>query len=172
MKIITAEFGEVIAPPQKRHWWDFAIRENGVLYPVNIKVTEMSPAADNLNCKLGLYYALTGKEPNFANEIRWREFFSNLSDDMSENDRDYYFLVFNKSEPGEVVLANLKGLRTLQPNGNNLPFQCCWKDNRQIKERSFAEAQNFLLECLGESAKLRAQIYLEFKETFPNYSPK
>ncbi|MBF7043612.1 restriction endonuclease, partial [Campylobacter volucris] len=52
--------------PNARAWFDFSFEENGEFYPVNIKVTT-THTTDNLNCKLGIYYALTGNIPNFNN---------------------------------------------------------------------------------------------------------
>ena len=66
--------------PQARHWWDFSIRDDGVLLPVNLKLTELGNASDNMNCKLGIYYALTGREPDFANETPWHDFFERLAE--------------------------------------------------------------------------------------------
>ena len=89
---------------------DFSIRENGVLLPVNLKLTELGSANDNINCKLGIYYALTGQEPDFANEISWDNFFKRLATDMRENNRDYYFLIVNKNKTSDVFVQGLKTL--------------------------------------------------------------
>lgn len=56
---------------KKRSCYDFAYEEDNRFYPVNIKITRLS--TDNLNCKLGIYYALTGQKPDFDNEIRWEK---------------------------------------------------------------------------------------------------
>ncbi|MBM0600116.1 restriction endonuclease [Helicobacter pylori] len=140
--------------PKAREWWDFSFEENDIFYPVNIKITT-TKTADNLNCKLGIYYALCGLLPTFR-----EKYFQKLHKDLGKNtDRDYYFLIINKNDPKDIFINSLKGIQTLQPNGNNLPFQCKWDNNREIVQRNFTESKNFILSALAESVKLRANIY-------------
>ncbi|WQZ52740.1 restriction endonuclease [Helicobacter pylori] len=153
--------------PRAREWWDFSFEENKIFYPVNIKTTT-TKTADNLNCKLGIYYALCGLLPEFNNEIAWKKYFHKLHKDLGKNtNRDYYFLIINKNDPKDVFINSLKGIQTLQPN--NLPFQCKWDNNRKIVQRSFIESKNFILSALAKSVKLRANIYLAFKECFGGF---
>ncbi|MBH0260676.1 restriction endonuclease [Helicobacter pylori] len=143
--------------PRAREWWDFSFEENKIFYLINIKTTT-TKTADNLNCKLGIYYALCGLLPEFNNEIAWEKYFQKLHKDLGANtNRDYYFLIINKNDPKDVFINSLKGIQTLQPN--NLPFQCKWDDNREIVQRDFNESKNFILSALAESVKLRANIY-------------
>ncbi|ADU84866.1 hypothetical protein [Helicobacter pylori] len=143
--------------PKAREWWDFGFEENDIFYPVNIKITT-TKTADNLNCKLGIYYALYGLLSEFNNEIAWEKYFQKLHKDLCKNtNRDYYFLIINKNDPKDIFINSLKGIQTLQPN--NLPFQCKWDNNREIVQRSFMESKNFILSALAESIKLRANIY-------------
>ena len=155
--------------PQIRHWCDFSIRDGGVLLPVNLKLTKLGDTPDNMNCKLGIYYALTGREPDFANEKPWPGFFERLADDIQENNRDYYFLIVNKNNPADAFAQGLKTLRTLTPNGNNPPFQCRWRDNRVPQERSFNDARDFLLSVFAQSIKRRAEMDDAFHKHFPQY---
>ncbi len=153
--------------PKAREWWDFSFEENDIFYPVNIKTTT-TKTADNLNCKLGIYYALCDLVPEFNNEIAWEKYFQKLHKDLGKNtNRDYYFLIINKNDPKDVFINSLKGIQTLQPN--NLPFQCKWDNNREIIQRSFNESKNFILSALAKSVKLRANIYLTFKEVFGEF---
>lgn len=153
--------------PRAREWWDFSFEENKIFYPVNIKTTT-TKTADNLNGKLGIYYALCGLLPEFNNEIAWEKYFHKLHKDLGKNtNRDYYFLIINKNDPKDVFINSLKGIQTLQPN--NLPFQYKWDNNRKIVQRSFIESKNFILSALAESVKLRANIYLTFKEFFGEF---
>ncbi|MCQ2900071.1 restriction endonuclease [Helicobacter pylori] len=143
--------------PRTREWWDFSFEENKIFYPVNIKTTT-TKTADNLNGKLGIYYALCGLLPEFNNEIAWEKYFQKLRKDLGKNtNRDYYFLIINKNDPKDVFINSLKGIQTLQPN--NLPFQCKWDNNREIIQRDFDESKNFILNALAKSVKLRANIY-------------
>ncbi|MGL2836761.1 restriction endonuclease [Helicobacter pylori] len=153
--------------PRAREWWDFSFEENDIFYPVNIKTTT-TKTADNLNGKLGIYYALCGLLPEFNNEIAWEKYFQKLHKDLGTNtNRDYYFLIINKNDPKDVFINSLKGIQTLQPN--NLPFQCKWDNNREIVQRSFIESKNFILSALAKSVTLRANIYLAFKEVFGEF---
>ncbi len=141
--------------PKAREWWDFSFKKNDIFYPVNITTTK---TADNLNGKLGIYYALCGLLPTFNNEIAWEKYFQKLHKDLGKNtNRDYYFLIINKNDPKDIFINSLKGIQTLQPN--NLPFQCKWDNNRKIVQRNFTESKNFILSALAKSVKLRANIY-------------
>ncbi|WRD13426.1 restriction endonuclease [Helicobacter pylori] len=141
--------------PKAREWWDFSFEENDIFYPVNITTTK---TADNLNGKLGIYYALCGLLPTFNNEIAWEKYFQKLHKDLGKNtNRDYYFLIINKNDPKDIFINSLKGIQTLQPN--NLPFQCKWDNNREIVQRNFTESKNFILSALAKSVTLRANIY-------------
>lgn len=161
--------GFAIHLPRSRAWYDFAIEDGKEFYPVNIKITDTTHA-DNLNCKLGIYYALAGILPDFPNEIRWLYYFEKLQERIgTDKNKDYYFLVFNKQNPNDVFVNTLRGLRVLQPNGNNLPFQCCWDNNRKYENRSFSGAAKFILSTFGKSIKLRSEIYFNFKKYFPEY---
>ncbi|WQU12588.1 restriction endonuclease [Helicobacter pylori] len=143
--------------PRVREWWDFSFKENDIFYPVNIKTTT-TKTADNLNGKLGIYYALCGLLPEFNNEIAWEKYFQKLHKDLGKNtNRDYYFLIINKNDPKNIFINSLKGIQTLQPN--NLPFQCKWDNNREIVQRNFDGSKNFILSALAKSVTLRANIY-------------
>lgn len=158
-----------INEPQSRQWFDFSFEENGEFYPVNIKVTT-TDTADNLNCKLGIYYALTGLMPDFSNGVDWLTYFERLKENIGKNEsKDYYFLIVNKNNPKDIFINTLKSIKTLQANGNNLPFQCKWNDNRLMQQRSFEESKQFILSKFGESIKLRADMYFNFKRLFNEY---
>lgn len=154
-----------IKQPNMRDWLDFSFDENDVFYPVNIKVST-TKTADNLNCKLGIYYALTGKIPSFSNGVSWEEYFKILSENLELNSKDYYFLIINKDIPRDVFATSLKSLESILPNGNNLPFQAKWDDNRKLKNRDYESAKAFLLGTFEESLKLRADTYFYFKKYF------
>lgn len=155
--------------PKSRAWFDFSVETETEFLPVNIKVTDTTHT-DNLNCKLGIYYALTGLLPSFPNEVNWLTFFEKLKENLGEDEsKDYYFLVINKKDTKDVFINTLKGLQNIQANGNNLPFQCKWDTNKLYHKRSFLEAKEFILSVFGKSIKLRAEMYFQFKKFFPEY---
>lgn len=152
-----------------RQWFDIAIKNENKFYPINIKVTNLKENQnDNLNCKLGIYYALTGQKPDFANEIKWKDFFNLLVDRIKENNQDYYFLIVSKNNPNDVFWTSLKQINTLVPNGNNLPFQSCWFENRIKIKRNFEDAKKFLINNLEASIKKRALIWDHWNDAIKN----
>ena len=98
--------GFEIEPSKMRDWFDFSFKEDGRFYPVNIKVST-TKTCDNLNCKLGIYYALTGEKPKFNNGIDWEKYFKKLKENIKPNDRDYYFLIINKDDPSDVFSQSI-----------------------------------------------------------------
>jgi len=154
--------------PRARKWYDFVLDDGNASYPVNIKVTT-TDSIDNLNCKLGIYYALTGLLPDFVGGIGYESYFEKLQTNLGHSqDKDYYFLVVNKQDPSDVFVNSLRGLQDIVPNGNNPPFQCKWSANRDYQKRTFDEAKDFILSTMGVSIKLRADAYISFKKYFPD----
>lgn len=126
--------------------------------------------ADNLNCKLGIYYALTGCLPDFSNTIDWKHYFEFLNHNLGKlKTRDYLFLVVNKTNPLDIIINSLKYIGKLQPNGNNLPFQCKWSENKNPEYKTFEACKNYILSTFGQSIKLRADIYFSFQKLFKEY---
>lgn len=157
-----------IERPKVRDWVDFGFYENEEYYPVNIKVSNTT-TADNLNCKLGIYYALTGKFPHFGNGVEWNTYFQSLRENISNNSKDYYFLIINKKASRDIFISTLRGLQKLTPNGNNLPFQAKWCENREYVSRTYEEAKEFILQYFAKSLKLRANAYEDFLRYFDEY---
>ena len=165
--------------PEARAWYDFAITDDSIFYPVNIKSTEIKGDC-NLQCKLGTYYALTGKIPEFSNECSWMDYFSNLKNDLpaktAKIDEDYYFMVLDKTETRRTRFAKtriyaLKGLYNITDNGAN-GFQCNFLKNDEVSqpklvERSYEEVQKFLLGHLAQCARLSSFQYVGFTTNFP-----
>lgn len=161
--------------PKSREWFDFAIESTvtDLFIPVNIKVSNCNTSqADNLNCKLGILYTLTGINPKalkLSQSSGWEKYFKTLDQKMSSyTSADYYFLVINKTEADDVFFTSLKTIQTLTPNGNNLPFQCVWSKNRVRIERSFKESQYFLLSSFKDSIEKIKIVYL-FKQHIEKY---
>lgn len=141
-------FGGIINNPPIREWHDFSLRTpDGEIY-INIKVSDLNnSAADNLSSKKGMGYALTGLT-NLPD--KWESF----NEIVSQNIRsgyDYYFLVVNKNDSTDIFWTSLKRIKRLQPNGNNLPFQCNWAANREWADRTEEEAIEYILNVYLQS---------------------
>ena len=155
--------------PQARDWYDFAIiqqNNNDFFVPVNIKVSKLDKN-DNLNCKMGIFYALTGILPhNLSNETSWERVFQKIHENINTyKDKDYYFLIANKQDNTDFFWNSLKQLKSIVPNGNNLPFQAKWEINREKQNRTHEEAGAFILQVFKDSIIKRANI----KESFERY---
>jgi hypothetical protein len=146
------ELFDVVIPP-KRFWYDCMIQN----LPINIKLSDLK-SADNISSKKGMLYTLTGmvaEKEDF--EYMHKLLFSNL-----KNGYDYYFLIINKVNTNDIFWNSLKRIKTLVPNGNNLPFQCDWSKNRQFSNRTEEEASSYILNTYEESLKKRAKAYTSF----------
>ena len=173
IKTFLDQYQLKIIQGKSRQWFDIALEGENEFYPINIKTTNLNPNQnDNLNCKLGIYYALTGKKPNFPNEIKWKDFFNLLVNHIKENSENYYFLIVSKNNPNDVFWTSLKQINTLVPNGNNLPFQSCWFENRIKIKRTFEEAKIFLINNLEASVKKRAEILDHLKKALKKINLK
>lgn len=151
-----------IEKPSIRNWYDFAIIGHPRNVYVNVKVSDLSnSAADNLSSKLGMGYALTGIE-NMP--TTWEKFHTMLADNLRIG-YDYYFLVVNKNNSTDCFWTSLKRIKTLVANGNNLPFQCNWAQNRDFSTRSELEAMKYILSVYISSWDKKAKGYpFEIKE--------
>lgn len=167
------QLGLSITDPADRDWVDFTVEGKDVFVPVNIKVTTMDGAADNLSCKLGMYYSLTGVRPEFSNSISWGAYTERLATGLAamggDPDADYYFLVVNKRMLGDVFWTSLKRIKVLSPNGNNLPFQADWSKNRDQILREPRDAVKYVLSVFHQSVVLRAKLKEQFEANLKGY---
>ncbi|MDD9841197.1 MAG: hypothetical protein OXU76_00780 [Alphaproteobacteria bacterium] len=165
--LLKRKFG-IQTPDTKRTWYDFKIKG----YFVDLKITEYR-TADNTNAKKAIYYVLTGDDPSNISDQEDR-FFKSLSENIRENDKDYYYLILGKNaDIGTDERAFVTSLRTLpnvRPSRNNMPFQCVWRKclNKTVV-RSHKEVQNFLLGKWGESISLDIKV---LQSGMPTYFPQ
>lgn len=121
---------------------------------------------DNISSKEGLFYAVTGVRPESARLNNWERYSESMAEYLDpDTTADYYFIVVSKNDTGCVFWTSLKKLNRVVPNGNNPPFQCAWRDNRQRVDRPPREAVAHLLNVLEETFRLRADAYLCFEKT-------
>ena len=153
---ILAKKFDIKVPESSRHWADIFVDGE----PVNIKITT-TKTADNASSKEGVFYALTGCIYTKPND--YETYLKTLKEHLSDTDKDYYFLIINKDNNKEVFFNSLKCLSKITPNGNNLPFQIKWIDNKQIIDRDFVGAKSLIMTNLGKSIKLRTDAYTSFQ---------
>jgi hypothetical protein len=158
-----------IMDSRAREWFDFKFKSGNEWHYVNVKVSKLGSQADNLSCKLGVYLSLTGVEPPFQNEVGWEKYWKSLKQNLNTNNNsDYYFLVINKNDTSDVIVNSLKNLKKLTPNGNNLPFQCVWRDNRDLANRTHDEAAEYILRVFSESVRKSAENFISYQKYFHN----
>lgn len=159
--------------PKPRCWYDILITNKDKTFycPINIKVTDFSKrSSDNISSNAGLIYSLTGLcNINCKN---WKGYFKKISEYSEETNNYYFFLIFDKSNNQNIFFNSMRRLKTLTPNGNNLPFQCKWSENIEPVNRNFEDAKNFLLGKLFSSVEKRAEILKDFNESFPDFKSK
>lgn len=148
-----------------RQWFDFRIRADNELF-VNVKISDLdNNAADNCSSKLGMGYALCGVK-NMP--VAWDKFHEMLENELKIG-YDYYFLVINKNDTKDCFYTSLKRIKTLVPNGNNIPFQCNWAENREFSNRSEIEAMRYILDIYLQSWDKKVKGYpFKLKEMFVN----
>ena len=146
---ISAKIKDAPAP---RWWYDFLIVfDDGEKIPVNLKATEGNQA-DNVSSKKGMFYALTGLWPeNVRGLNQWASFNEALLKNYNPNiDTDYYFTIYFKDDE-TFLFTSLKRIETLVSNGNNLPFQCKWKDADIYTSRNIEEQSYYILNIFIDS---------------------
>lgn len=164
LKTLAMKFRQ-IQMPSIRNWFDFRIYQRDEIF-VNIKISDLSnSSADNCSSKLGMGYALSGvKNMPWA----WDKFHKMLVNELKVG-YDYYFLVINKNDTRDCFFTSLKRIQTLVPNGNNLPFQCNWAENREFSKRSEIEAMRYILSIYLQSWDKKVKAYpFELKEMLIN----
>jgi hypothetical protein len=156
IQLLSHKFPNKLKIPKIRMWYDILIYDNFYGWiPVNIKTTT-TLTCDNTGNLAMCVYAYTNQKLNLHNEktyengpmskiliekLRKKEY-------NKEPKKDYYFIVLNKNNNKDIIINSVKGLTTLTPNSNNLPFQICWNKNRVFKYDRIDKKVNMFIECL------------------------
>ena len=145
---LKIKYGDNVYVPPPRHWFDVELFG----YPVNIKSSRMT-TPDNVNAKQAMVWTFSDVT-SFSTP--WRYFYEALGPGRRDIGRNYYFIILDKTT-SKVHLQSLRTLKTLTPNGNNLPFQVKWADNLAPVQRTSEEAFRFVIDVFKESVrKLRS----------------
>ena len=156
IKLLVEEFGEKIKKPKIRMWYDILAFD--YMYgwiPINIKTTTTT-TSDNTGNLAMCVYAYTDemldihRNKSYENGKMSDVLFDKLKNKKynTSSKKDYYFIVLNKTNASDVIVNSVKGLTTLTPNINNLPFQVCWNKNRIFKYENMTEKIKQFIDCL------------------------
>ena len=167
IKLLVEKFGEKIKKPEKRHWYDILVHDHmyGWL-PINIKSTT-TITSDNTGNLAMCVFAYTNeildihRDKSYANGKMSDILFNKLKNKKynTNNKKDYYFIVLNKTDASDIIVNSVKGLTILTPNINNLPFQVCWDKNRTFKYENINKKIKLFIDCLQKPKP-------SWKETF------
>ena len=167
IKILIEKFGEKIKKPKIRMWYDILVFD--YMYgwiPVNIKTTTIL-TSDNTGNLAMCVYAYTNeildlhKNTSYENGQMSKILFNKLKNKKynTNNKKDYYFIVLNKTESSDIIVNSVKGLTYLTANIHNLPFQICWNKNRIFRYENINKKIKLFIDCLQKPKP-------SWKETF------
>jgi len=154
IKSLVKKFDDRIKRPKIRMWYDilaFDYRYGWI--PINIKTTT-TKTNDNTGNLAMCVYAYTDENLDInksynngkMSEILFQKIKNKKYNKIHK--KDYYFLVLNKTKTNDIIINSLKGLSTLSPNVNNLPFQIIWNNNRQFCYSKIDNKIKLFVECL------------------------
>ena len=154
IKLLIEKFGDKIKKPKIKMWYDFLAFD--YMYgwiPINIKTTN-TITNDNTGNLAMCVYAYTNEildfHKSYENCMMSEILFKNLKNKKynTNNKKDYYFLVLNKTDKNDIIVNSVKGLTILTPNINNLPFQVCWNKNRSFIYDNINKKIKLFIDCL------------------------
>ena len=132
--------------------------------PINIKTTT-TKTSDNVGNLALCVYAYTDEildlHKSYINGNMSNILFNKLKNKKynTNNKKDYYFIVLNKTDASDIIVNSVKGLTILRPNINNLPFQVNWSKNRSFNYENINKKIKLLIDCLQNTKP-------SYKETF------
>lgn len=167
IKLLIKKFREKIKKPKIRMWYDILAFD--YMYgwiPINIKITT-TLTSDNTGNLTMCVYSYTNeildihRDKTYENGVMSDVLFDKLKNKKynTNNKRDYYFIVLNKTDTSDIIVNSVKGLTILTPNINNLPFQVCWNKNRTFRYESITKKIKLFIDCLQKTKP-------SWKETF------
>lgn len=167
IKLLIEKFGEKIKKPKIRMWYDILAFD--YMYgwvPINIKTTT-TITSDNTGNLAMCVYAYTNeildihRGKSYENGKMSDILFNKLKNKKynTNNKKDYYFIVLNKTDASDIIVNSVKGLTILTPNINNLPFQVCWDKNRTFNYENINKKIKLFIDCLQKPKP-------SWKETF------
>jgi hypothetical protein len=167
IKLLIEKFGEKIKKPKIRMRYDILALD--YMYgwiPINIKTTT-TITNDNTGNLAMCVYAYTDeildihRDKSYENGKMSDILFNKLKNKKynTNNKKDYYFIVLNKTDSSDIIVNSVKGLAILTPNINNLPFQVNWSKNKNFKYENINKKIKLFIDCLQKPK-------LSWKEVF------
>lgn len=156
IKVLFEYFGNRIRKPNIRMWYDILVYDYRYGWiPINIKTTTMH-THDNTGNLAMCVYAYTDEPLDIHREKTYENgkmsilLYSKLKNKQYNkySKKDYYFIVLNKRNSMDIVVNSVKGLSSLTPNINNLPFQVLWDKNRVFTYGPIHKKIQQFIECL------------------------
>ncbi|NQV76948.1 MAG: hypothetical protein HQ490_01160 [Lutibacter sp.] len=159
IKLLIEKFGEKIKKPKVRMWYDILAFD--YMYgwiPINVKTTT-TKTSDNTGNFAICVYAFTNEKLDIHSENTYKSgkmsviLLNKLKTKQynTNNKKDYYFIVLNKTDASDIIVNSVKGLTLLTPNIHNLPFQICWKKNRAFKYEKISKKIKLLVDCFQKT---------------------
>lgn len=160
IKILKEYLGDRLWIPKARHWFDFSVKDYQFGWlPINIKSTT-TKTADNAGNIAMCVYALTNEKlnirKNYTNGPMADILFTKLQNKEYNYiiNKDYYFVVVNKNNTCEIIVNSIKGLKKINPNLNNLPFQIKWSVNKNYHYRHIVDIIKLFLEAINKPERM------------------
>jgi len=163
-KLLWKEFPRCFVG-EKRDFYDLGYEdEYRKKHYFNFKSSNFSKkASDNLNAKEAILLAFTDLTVSEISKIRtWNSLTNALIKNKKDIDRDYYYIVFDKSSD-KYIFSSVKSLDNLTANGNNKPCQCKWSKHTPQVNRTFEDSYKYIFSILVESYRLAAAPYLHYE---------
>ena len=168
IKLLIEKFGFKIKKPKIRMWYDILAFD--YIYgwiPINIKTTT-TITSDNTGNLAMCVHAYTNeildiyRDKTYENGKMSDILFDKLKNKEynTNNKKDYYFIVLNKTDASDIIVNSLKGLTILTPNINNLPFQVCWDKNRTFKYEKINKKIKLFIDCLKKPRPSWKEIFM------------
>ena len=156
IKLLIEKFDEKIKKPKIRMWYDILAFD--YMYgwvPINIKTTTTITSDNTGNLAMCVYAYTTEildihRDKSYENGKMSDILFNKLKNKKynTNNKKDYYFIVLNKTDATDIIVNSVKGLTILTPNINNLPFQVCWDKNRTFRYQPINKKIKLFIDCL------------------------
>jgi len=168
IQLLIEMFGNKIKKPKIRMWYDLLAYD--YMYgwvPINIKTTT-TITSDNTGNLAMCVYAYTDeildiyRDKSYENGKMSEILFNKLKNKKynTNNKKDYYFVVLNKTDASDIIVNSVKGLTILTPNINNLPFQVCWDKNRLFKYENIKKKIKLFINCLHKPKQSWKEVFM------------